>query len=440
MCTAMKQARITVQQGPTVDVPFRAPQEKMERRILLDNGNRLWKIGAITAAFSLLLLLMDYFRLLEGMIHSETIYFWLFISHLATFFGALAAVILFRNNVYINDLANKPLRIIQVIYLVLFFGPLFMMGTLSYIDRNSLLLFGLLTVAMNLLFTIHLRARIILNFLLFLGFNATILLHNGPFDINLAPQILECTGCVIAGFFMGQLQYQKSIRAFSNELQHQISMEEIALGRRTHEELLLNLLPKSAVLELKKNGYIQAKTYEQVTVCIVEFSNFRDLSNRLSAVRLVRDLNRYYETFDRIVEEHGLERMRAQSMSYVFTAGIPDFKDGSIQPALHAASEIMRFMDQEAKRANNGHFPFTGKIAIHCGPVGAGVVGYKKFSYEIWGETMFMASQIKKLGQDGGIYISSAIKEQLLNCKVCRYIGTLHEATGTDMDVFHFQH
>jgi class 3 adenylate cyclase len=342
--------------------------------------------------------------------------------------------------VYINDLANRPLKLIQFIYLILFLGPLFMMGSLSYIDRNSMLVFGLLTILLNLLFTIHLSGRIILNSLMFLGFSSTILLHNGPFDLKLAPQILECTACVLTGFFLGELQYQRSIKNFSNELQHQMHMEEIALGRRKHEELLLNLLPKSVVLELKKNGYIQAKTYEKVTVCIVEFSNFRDLSNRLSAVRLVREINRYYQTFDRIVEEHGLERMRAQSMNYVFTTGIPEFKDGSILPALHAASEIMRFMDLETQRESNGHFPLKAKIAIHCGPVGAGVVGYNRFSYEIWGETMYKASEIKKMGQDGGIYISGAIKDQLLNCKVCRYIGSVHDEASTDMAVYHFQY
>jgi class 3 adenylate cyclase len=407
---------------------------------LLDNGDRLWKLGALAAAFSIPLLVLDYYRMQTGMIRTEVHYFWLFISHLATFFGAAAAVILFRNNVNIRELANTPLRIFQLIYLLLFFGPLFMMGMLSYVDRNSLLLFGLLTILLNILFTIHLAGRIFLNTSLLAGFIATIIYYNGPFDLQLAPQILECTGCVLAGFFIGQLQYQRSIRNFSQELQYQMYMEEIALGRRNHEELLLNLLPKSAVLELKKNGYIQAKTYERVTVCIVEFSIFKDLSTRVSAVRLVRDLNRYYETFDRIVEEYGLERMRAQTMNYVFTAGIPEYKEGSAFPALHAASEIMRFMDQEAQKGSNGHYPFSGKIGIHCGPVGAGVVGNKRFSYEIWGETVYVAAQIKKMGNVGGIYISENIKAKLHNCKVCRYIGTLDHQSAAQTAVYHFQH
>jgi class 3 adenylate cyclase len=406
---------------------------------LLDNGNRLWKLAALAAAFSIPLLLLDYYRMQAGLMRAEAHYFWLFISHLATFFGATSAVILFRNNVIIRELANTPLRIIQLIYLVLFFGPLFMMGMLSYIDRNSLLLYGLITILLNILFTIHLAGRIFLNLSLFAGFSASILYYNGPFNLQLAPQILECAVCVLAGFFIGQLQYQRSIRNFSQELEYQVYMEEIALGRRNHEELLLNLLPKSAVLELKKNGYIQAKTYERATVCIVEFSNFKELSNRLSAVRLVRELNRYYETFDRIVEEYGLERMHAQTMNYVFTAGIPEYKDGSTMPALHAAVEIMRFMDQEAQKEGNGHFPFSGKIGIHCGPVGAGVVGNKRFSYEIWGETVYIAAQIKKMGEVGGIYISENIKAKLLNCQVCHYIGTLDHQSGQHTDVYHFQ-
>ena len=191
-------------------------------------------------------------------------------------------------------------------------------------------------------------------------------------------------------------------------------------------------------LELKRHGYIQARTYEQATVCILELSNFREQSKRMSAVRLIRELNRYYSEFDRLLSHYGLERIRADGSAYIFTSGLPEEREGALTHVLHAAGLMLKFIQAEEK-AEREYGAFTARIGIHSGPLGAGVVGNGRFSYEIWGDTLTITRNIKDIAQNNEILISEHTRNRLLNCKVCCLRTSLITPEGKPIEVYNFQ-
>jgi class 3 adenylate cyclase len=412
--------------------------DNLARKILLSNSERIWHLGLLSAMFIIFFLILDYVRWQEGLFSKNAVYFWLFICHIGAAFSSIAAVILFRNNENLNELKPRDLKRIQYIYLSLFFLPYTAMGMLSFIERGSFILLCILLIALNLVFVIKKTERIILNMLmLFLFWAAVIMQYSGDLPASIA-QLTESLGYVITSFFMGQIQYRQVIKNLHQDMQHEEQMKEIALERKRNNELLLNLLPKGAVLELKKYGFIQARTYEQSTVCILELSNFREQSNKMSAVRLIRELNRYYTEFDRILSNYGLEKIRAGGYVYVFTSGLPEVHEGAVTQVLHAAGFMLKFVHAE-ENAKKAYGAFTARIGIHSGPLGAGVVGDGRFSYEIWGDTLTMARVIKNMAHDNEILISEVTRNLLLNCKVCTLRGSVQLPDGKPMDVYNFQ-
>ena len=224
--------------------------EKLERKILLGNSERIWHLGLISASFIVFFLILDYVRWRSGLFAHDSVYLWLFISHLAAVSSSIAAIILFRNNRHLVNLESKSLRRIQFAYLTLFFIPYVVMGILSIIERGSLMLFCLLLIVLNLVFIIRQTERIVLNVLMLLILWGSVLIRDhGDFQCTIA-KLSECLGCVITTFFMGQLQYRIVIKNIQQDHLYQEQMAEIASERKRSNELLLNLLPKSAVLEL----------------------------------------------------------------------------------------------------------------------------------------------------------------------------------------------
>lgn len=412
--------------------------EKLSRKILLGNSERIWHLGLISASFIVFFLILDYVRWKEGSFSSSRIYLWLFITHLAAVSSSISAIILFRNNENLRKTDTRNLKRIQFFYLTLFFIPYIVMGMLSIVERGSVMLFCLLLMIMNLVFIISQRGRIILNLFMLLLFWATIILQPDSSIQTTVAKLTECLGCVITTFFMGQLQYRIVLKNIKQDNQFQEQIEEIAVEKKRSNELLLNLLPKSAVLELKKYGFIQARTYEQATVGILEITNFREQSNKMSAVRLIRELNRYYTEFDRLLSQYGLERIRANGHAYVFTAGLPEEREGALTHVLHAAGMMLKFIQTEVK-ASREYGTFTARIGIDSGPLSAGVVGNGRFSYEIWGDTLNMARDIKNMAHNNEILISERTRNRLLNCKVCSLYGTLQDPDGQSMNVYRFQ-
>jgi len=174
-----------------------------------------------------------------------------------------------------------------------------------------------------------------------------------------------------------------------------------------NEELLLNILPEQTAIELKKTGKSEPKRFEMVTVLFTDFKNFTKISETMSPEELVKEINYCYTAFDTIITKYGIEKIKTIGDSYMCAGGLPIENKTNPFDAVSAAIEIRDFMANENKlRIKEGKTYFEIRIGINTGPVVAGIIGVKKFAYDIWGDTVNIASRIESSGEPGKVNIS----------------------------------
>ncbi|HRG58120.1 MAG TPA: adenylate/guanylate cyclase domain-containing protein [Bacteroidia bacterium] len=212
---------------------------------------------------------------------------------------------------------------------------------------------------------------------------------------------------------------------------------ELQKEKSKSDELLLNILPPETANELKSLGYSKPKHYNQVTVLFTDFKNFTQISEKLSADELVEEINFCYSNFDRIISKYGIEKIKTIGDSYMCAGGLDNFGNESVINAIHAAIEIRDFMLVEnKKRSEKNEFYFDIRIGLHTGPVIAGIVGIKKFAYDIWGNTVNIASRMESAGEPGKINVSGETYEVIKNNFSCEYRGKVMAKNKGDIDMY----
>ena len=191
----------------------------------------------------------------------------------------------------------------------------------------------------------------------------------------------------------------------------------IELEKERSDKLLLNILPEETADELKENGTAKARSYNNVTILFTDFKGFTELSATLSPPALVKEIHHCYMAFDEIMVRHKVEKIKTIGDAYMAAGGLPMPNDSHPVDVTLAAIEIREFMDKLIKvRKKAGKPYFEIRIGIHSGPVVAGVVGTHKFAYDIWGDTVNIASRMESNSEPGKINISDTtydlIKDQ----------------------------
>ncbi|MFQ6039677.1 MAG: adenylate/guanylate cyclase domain-containing protein [Candidatus Poribacteria bacterium] len=180
--------------------------------------------------------------------------------------------------------------------------------------------------------------------------------------------------------------------------------------RDQSERLLLNILPKAIAERLKQGEHKIADSFPAVTVLFADIIDFTRLSSRLSPIELVDLLNDIFSAFDRLAEKHGLEKIKTSGDDYMVAGGLPtprkDHAEAVAEMALDMQEEIARF------KAENGE-PLRMRMGINTGPVIAGVIGEKKFIYDLWGDTVNTAKRMESEGIEGCIQVTTATYEHL---------------------------
>ncbi len=190
------------------------------------------------------------------------------------------------------------------------------------------------------------------------------------------------------------------------------------------DSLLLNILPEETAQELKQNGKVLAKKFDSVTVLFTDFVGFTQFAENLSPEELVENVDFYFSKFDAIIEKYGLEKIKTIGDSYMCAGGLPfETKDHALK-TVQAAFEIAETLI-EAKKNNANQIPFDIRIGINTGPVVAGVVGTKKFAYDIWGDTVNIASRLESNSELGKINISENTYQYIKDCYQCEYRGEI---------------
>jgi adenylate cyclase len=179
--------------------------------------------------------------------------------------------------------------------------------------------------------------------------------------------------------------------------------------RDRSDGLLLNILPSEVAEELKMKGSAAARLMDEVTVLFTDFKGFTAMSEQLSPERLVHDLNECFSAFDRICEERGIEKIKTIGDAYMAAGGLPTPNGTHAMDVIDAALEMRELIaTNKSRKVAAGEPCFEIRIGVHSGPVVAGIVGVKKFQYDIWGDTVNTASRMESSGEVGRVNISEA--------------------------------
>jgi class 3 adenylate cyclase len=192
------------------------------------------------------------------------------------------------------------------------------------------------------------------------------------------------------------------------DLEVQERTAELRLERDRSEELLLNILPQEVAEELKRNGSAEAKHFDRATVLFTDFQGFTSMSAQVGPGELLAELNACFKAFDDIIARYGIEKIKTIGDAYMCASGLPDPQGASPTDVVFAALDMQDFMAaRHAERSARGQLAFRMRAGIHTGPVVAGIVGVKKFQYDIWGDTVNTAARMESSGVTGRVNISA---------------------------------
>ena len=185
------------------------------------------------------------------------------------------------------------------------------------------------------------------------------------------------------------------------------SRKAIQVEKDRSEELLLNILPETVADELKDKGEVEAQLMGQVTVLFTDFKGFTAMSEQLSPKDLVNDLDHCFSEFDRITAKYGIEKIKTIGDAYMAAGGLPTPNSTHASDVIKAALEMRNFVEEGKIRKLDAGLPFFEiRIGVNTGPVVAGIVGVKKFQYDIWGDTVNTAARMESSGEIGKVNIS----------------------------------
>jgi histidine kinase len=212
---------------------------------------------------------------------------------------------------------------------------------------------------------------------------------------------------------------------------------ELQKEKEKSEELLLNIIPAEIAEELKQKGSSAAKQYGHVTVLFSDFVNFTILSETYSPTELVAELDYCFRAFDSITTEFGLEKIKTIGDAYLAVCGLPIEEEKHAEKVLEAALAIQKFVleNKRIKKASSNIY-FDIRIGIHSGPVVAGIVGNKKFAYDIWGDTVNTAARMVENCDVNRINISGTTYELIKDYFECEYRGKIDAKNKGLVDMY----
>lgn len=200
----------------------------------------------------------------------------------------------------------------------------------------------------------------------------------------------------------------------------------IRKANKRSEELLLNILPEEVADELKIKGTSDAKHYEEVSILFTDFKGFTSMAEKMNPQELVSEIDYCFRHFDEIIEKHGIEKIKTIGDAYMAVAGLPIQDKMHAEKIVRAGLDIRNFMKkyQEERKAEGKMF-FEVRIGINTGEVVAGIVGVKKFAYDIWGDAVNTAARMESSSEVGKVNISETTYEKVKDIFTCEYRGEI---------------
>lgn len=214
----------------------------------------------------------------------------------------------------------------------------------------------------------------------------------------------------------------------------------INLEKNRSDELLLNILPAETAEELKTKGYAEARQFEMATVMFTDFVGFTKMAEKLTAQELVSEIDFCFKNFDLIISKYNIEKIKTIGDSYMCAGGLPKINTTNPVDVVSAAVEIQRFMlSLKEERKLKGMPFFDIRIGIHTGTVVAGVVGIKKYQYDIWGDAVNLASRMESSGVPEKINISQSTYEYVKDHFSCVHRGKIEAKNKGSVDMYYVE-
>jgi class 3 adenylate cyclase/ActR/RegA family two-component response regulator len=235
--------------------------------------------------------------------------------------------------------------------------------------------------------------------------------------------------------------YENTIR--QNEKLVQMHLEltqasktiEESLNRST--DLLYRVLPEKIADELSEEGRSEPRTFKSVTVLFTDFVGFTKIAANMAPQDLIYELEEYFSYFDKLAEKYNIEKLKTIGDAYMAAGGVPIANETHPVDVCLFALEIREYMNKVAAVKEKNNIPaFRIRIGVHTGPLVAGVIGQKRFTYDLWGDTVNSASRMESGGEPGKINISASTYEQVKDFFQCTSRGKLQAKNKGLMEMF----
>jgi adenylate cyclase len=235
--------------------------------------------------------------------------------------------------------------------------------------------------------------------------------------------------------------YENSLKQYNELVNAQIELKKLNksldISKKETENLLLNILPLKVARELQRVGRTSPEKYESATILFTDFKGFTKLSESISTEELIAQLDTFFSYFDSIIQIHGIEKIKTIGDAYMCVSGIPEPNPNHAVQMVKAAIEILDYMRiVNMVNETKGFASWQIRIGINSGPISAGVVGTKKFCYDIWGDSVNVASRMESSGEPGKINISGTTYELIKDHFHCEHRGKIQAKNKGEIDMY----
>jgi class 3 adenylate cyclase len=212
-----------------------------------------------------------------------------------------------------------------------------------------------------------------------------------------------------------------------------LAVRDVAVEHERSEQLLLNILPVELAQELSATGSARPARHESVTILFTDFSGFTQTVSSMPAERMVAELNEIFAAFDDITDACGVEKIKTIGDAYMAAAGLPKPCTDHAQRCIRAGLSMIDYLE---KRNRTATFKWSLRVGVHSGPVVAGVVGKRKYAYDIWGDTVNIASRMESSGEIGRVNISAYTCDLVRAEFICEYRGKVDAKGKGQIDMY----
>lgn len=204
------------------------------------------------------------------------------------------------------------------------------------------------------------------------------------------------------------------------------------------EAMLLNILPKETAKELKEKGNYTPRHYQMVSVLFTDFKGFTSIAEKLTPSELIKELDYFFQYFDKVVEKHRLEKIKTIGDAYMCAGGIPKPNVTNPIDTVLAGLEITQFTHRvNTERISKGQVPWELRVGINTGELVTGVVGKKKFAYDVWGDAVNLASRMESSAAPGKVNISGNTYEYVKDFFETEYRGKVFAKGKGEVDMYY---